>query len=133
MKLTTAYKSDCDLLSLLLRLPIRERSRFVHKYLHPTQQKRLTEHVARLLHNSPSHIVKNPEFCKSIQGVLKPHKLVIGKFIKKARSKKLKKPFTLSQQKGGALFSLIIGGLLPLLAGTVSSEQKYFFAFFNKK
>ena len=123
MRLSRAYKSDCELFGILRSLPLRYRTRVIHKFLSSTGQRRLTEHVARLLNSPPSHIVDNPEFCRAIHATLSPHKTLINKFIKKARSKKLKKDYNLSGQKGGALFSLIIGGLLPLLADVIIRDR----------
>lgn len=119
MKLSSAKRSDCELMSILLRLPIRERTRLIEKYLHPTSLSRLTEHAGRFINKVPSHILENPEHHRAISGVVKPHKHTIDKFVKKNRSKKRKKLFQLKNQKGGALFSLIIGGILPLLADLI--------------
>ena len=119
MKLSSTKKADCELFSVLLRLPRRERTRFIHKYLRPNLQRRMTEHVARLLYNAPAYIGDSPDYCRKITDTLKPHKDLIEAFIRKSRRKKLKRPYDLSGQKGGALFSLIIGGLLPLLADVI--------------
>lgn len=120
MKLSSKKKEDCELFSFLLKLPLKERTRFIHKYVAPNLQHRMTEHVARLVWNPPPYIRDSAEYCEKIHKTLHPHKELINAFINKARRRKnLKKPYKLTGQKGGAIFSLIIGGLLPLLADII--------------
>lgn len=95
------------------------RARFIHQHLRPDLQARLTEHLARIIGKAPTHRLRDEESEQRVASVYKPHKKLIQRLVKKSRARKFKKPFDLKTQRGGALFSILLGGLIPLLAGLV--------------
>ena len=120
MKLSAHCREDCELLAVLLSLPsIGLRARFIHRHLRPRLQSRLTEHLGRIVARAPTHRLRDDKAGNRVGGLLKPHKKLISRVVKRARSHKSKRPFDLRSQRGGALFSILLAGLIPLIGDLI--------------
>lgn len=122
MKVNKRIASDCELLSVILQRPnIRARARFIQRFLRPSDQHRLCEHIGKILQLNPpaSHRLKDENSLNTVTTVLKPHKKVINRIVRKSREKKGRKTFDLSKQSGGALFSVILAAAIPLIADLI--------------
>lgn len=120
MKLSAHCKEDCELLGVLLNLPsIGVRARFIHRHLRPALQSRLSEHLGRIVGQAPTHRLRDDTAGNRVRAILRPHRDLINRVVKKARSRKNKRPFDLKTQRGGALFSILLAGLIPLIGDLI--------------
>ena len=120
MKLSAHCREDCELLGVLLSLPsIGARARFIHRHLRPALQSRLSEHLGRIVGQAPSHRLRDDKAASKVASLLRPHKKLINRVVKKARSRKSKRVFDLKTQRGGALFSVLLAGLIPLIGDLI--------------
>ena len=120
-KLNKKVISDCELLSVILQRPnIRARARFIQRFLRPSDQHRLCEHIGKILQLEPppSHRLKDANSLDTVRNVLQPHKKIVNRIVRNSH-KKGRKSFELTRQRGGALFSVILAAAIPLIADLI--------------
>ena len=83
--------------------------------------RRLTEHLGRIIGRAPTHKLRNDEAGNRVRGILLPHKKLINRIVKnsRSRSRKSRRGFDLRRQRGGALFSILLAGLVPLIGDLI--------------
>ena len=121
MSLSRQLVNDCELLGIILSLPnIRARARFIQRYLRPSDQHRLCEHVAKIINGKPrSHQLNDENSFQTVTKVLTPHKRILKRVLKRVQDKRARKNFDLKRQRGGALFSILLAGLIPLIGDLI--------------
>ena len=63
--------------------------------------------------------MRDDKAASKVASLLRPHKKLINRVVKKARSRKSKRVFDLKTQRGGALFSVLLAGLIPLIGDLI--------------
>ena len=94
--------NDCELLGFILAHPnIRQRARYIQRFLRPSDQHRLCVHVANILRGSRSHRLGNEKLFRSVVGALTPQKKAVKRLLKRVQDKRARKNWDLNKQKGG--------------------------------
>ena len=121
MSLSPQLVNDCELLGIILTLPnIRARARFIQRFLRPSDQHRLCEHIGKIVSGKVrSHQLNDGNSFRTVTKILTPHKRTLKRVLKRVQDKRARKNFDLKSQRGGALFSVIIAGLIPLVADLI--------------
>ena len=115
-----SFQNDCELLGFILALPnISARSRFIQRYLRPADQHRLCVHVANLVQGHKSHRLPDDNLHQALIRALSPQKKSLVRLIKRVRDPTRRRHWDLNRQKGGAIFSVILAGLIPLISDII--------------
>ena len=115
-----SFENDCELLGFILALPnISARSRFIQRYLRPGDQHRLCVHLANLVQGYKSHRLEDGNLYKGVIRALSPQKKSLVRLIKRVRDPRKRRHWDLNKQKGGAFFSVILAGLIPLISDII--------------
>lgn len=107
------FKKDEVLLSTLMSLPTVEARAAMVQQLHPEAVRRLCAHLKKIVNQSSSHRIADAESRRIIGKSLKPHAQLVRRitdFNRKQYGSGLR------SQKGGAIISLILAAVVPLLA-----------------
>ena len=75
--------------------------------------------MAKILQGTRTHNLPDEQSLLTVTRVLKPHKKAINRVLKRIQDKRARKNFDLRKQRGGALFSVILAGLVPLIADLI--------------
>ena len=76
--------------------------------------------MAKLLRGSRSHLLGDKQSLDTVTSALRPLKKNIKTVLKRVEKRRGKKGgWSLRRQRGGAIFSTIVAGLIPLLADII--------------
>lgn len=108
-----AFRSrDCELLAALMQISDLDSRAVLVQNLHPSAVEALCSHLKSVIAQKRTHRIADKNVRSSVSEALQPHSRVIKRMTtgKGAVYKNLRK------QRGGALFTLILSAVVPLLA-----------------
>lgn len=107
-----AFKSrDCALLAALMQVTDVDSRAVLVQNLHPSSLEALCSHLKNVIAQKRTHRISNENVRSSVSQALQPHSRVIKRITSgKGAYGNLRK------QRGGALFSILLSAVVPLLA-----------------
>lgn len=114
-----SLRKDEQLLAMLMQMPTWEGRASMVRQLHPKAVSDLCEHLSKVVHQSKSHRLDNQEDRDKVSKALKPHSRVVKRITRipgRSRGKPRIRVPNLRGQRGGAIISMILAAVVPLLA-----------------
>jgi hypothetical protein len=109
-----SLRKDEALLSTLMQLPSVEAIATMVRQLHPTAVKRLCAHLKKIVHQARSHRIEDSKSRNIVSASLQPHAKLVKRITRKQKGRG--HIGNLRSQKGGALISILLASVVPLLA-----------------
>lgn len=107
---------DYPLLLAFLQIPSAEARATFLSHLDEPSVEALCNRLRQFVLQEPGYVLPDQKHWKSLEKALKPHKRVIKRLIDPNIGGKEKKIYLKRRQRGGALISIILAAVLPLVA-----------------
>ena len=108
-----SFKQDQALLSALMQLPNMDVRAAMVQQLHPDAVTRLCAHLKKIVHQARSHRISNAKSRATASSILQPYSRVVKRLTNGTRPPTIS---NLRKQRGGAIISLLLASVLPMLA-----------------
>lgn len=111
-----SFRKDEQLLNLIMTQPSIEARASMVRQLHPKSVKSLCQHLSQIVHQNKTHSLDS-KGREKVSKALKPHSRIVKRLVdRRVRGKIIRNKKVPNLQRGGAIISMILAAVVPILA-----------------